>query len=123
MLRNKRKLYVFWQNNSGGYFEVTETLSHYVVVEAHSADHANDRARDLGIYFFGCWEGIDCTCCGDRWVEMENDEEVQSLYQFKSDRRSNMLSNKYFVVYRLNGQIQRHFYAGYVENHVQDQSK
>lgn len=64
--------YTFVQNNSGGVFTGP---AHYVIVEADSADEANIRAEDLGIYFDGCVEDAsgytrDCPCCGDRWHEV-----------------------------------------------------
>lgn len=59
--------YTFVQNNSGGVFA---DPAHYVIVEADSADEANIRAQDLGIYFDGISEGHDCECCGDRWHEV-----------------------------------------------------
>jgi hypothetical protein len=59
--------YTYSQNNSGGGFDVTEDLGEYVIIEAESADRANERAVELGIYFDGVEAGLDCECCGDRW--------------------------------------------------------
>lgn len=72
--------FLYTQNNSGGGFDFDETrgLTHYVIVEAASADEANERAREIGIYFNGCDSGQDCACCGDRWDEAGSyDEEDQ----------------------------------------------
>lgn len=56
--------YVYRQNNSGGYFIGPK----FVIVQAVSADHADDLASDHGdVYFNGCASGADCSCCGDRW--------------------------------------------------------
>lgn len=54
------------QNNSGGGFDTDHDggLSHYVIIEADSAEEANRKAGDIGLYFDG--EG-DCPCCGNRW--------------------------------------------------------
>lgn len=60
--------YTYNQNNSGGHFAYDEKdgISHYVIIEATDPDHANARARKIGLYFGG--DG-DCSCCGDRWNE------------------------------------------------------
>lgn len=57
----------FTQNNSGGSFDVDSSLTHRVVVEAASEEEAIRIGENLGIYFNGCDEGMDCPCCGDRW--------------------------------------------------------
>jgi hypothetical protein len=61
--------YEYNQNNSGGNFDLDEAcgLTHFVVIEADSAEEANRKAEDHGIYFDGCASGRDCSCCGDRW--------------------------------------------------------
>jgi hypothetical protein len=58
--------YTYDQNNSGGGFDYDDEagISCYVIVEADSADEADDRARTIGLYFDGYG---DCECCGDRW--------------------------------------------------------
>lgn len=60
--------YEFSQNNSGGSFDYDENsgISHFVIVEADSADDANARAERIGLYFDGYG---DCECCGNRWYE------------------------------------------------------
>ena len=52
----KTKFYHFSQNNSGGSFDISETLAHHVIIEAHSAEDANNRAISVGLYFNGCQE-------------------------------------------------------------------
>lgn len=59
--------HTFSQNNSGGTWKLGDLITYYVIVEADSAQEANNRAQDLGIYFYGVDAGIDCECCGDRW--------------------------------------------------------
>lgn len=61
------RFWTFRQNNSGGSFDQNETVSTFVIMEALDADDANCRAREIGIYFNGVEDGIDCDCCGDRW--------------------------------------------------------
>lgn len=63
------KWYTFIQNNSDGSFYENESsgVGAFVIIEAESADHANSRAKSIGIYFGGVEHGLDCGCCGDRW--------------------------------------------------------
>jgi hypothetical protein len=63
------KFYTFNQNNTGGSFDFDKEkgITHYVIIEANSADDANNIAESLGIYFNGCDDNLDCPCCGDRW--------------------------------------------------------
>jgi hypothetical protein len=63
------KFYMFDQNNSGGHFNHNEDagIGYQVVIEALDHHHANERAENIGIYFNGCDDDIDCECCGDRW--------------------------------------------------------
>lgn len=63
------KFYTFNQNNSGGSFDFDEEkgITHFVIIEAESADAANEIAESKGVYFNGCDDGLDCDCCGDRW--------------------------------------------------------
>jgi hypothetical protein len=58
--------YTFGQNNSGGSFDFDKSsgITHYVIIEAESAEDANDRAENIGLYFDGEY---DCPCCGSRW--------------------------------------------------------
>jgi hypothetical protein len=59
----------FSQNNSGGSFDFSEEqgLTHHVVIEAKDSQDANVTAIMKGLYFDGCSQGMDCSCCGDRW--------------------------------------------------------
>lgn len=63
--------WTYRQNNSGGSFhhDASAGIGVCVFVEAANADQASARAQDIGLYFDGCREGIDCGCCGDRWSE------------------------------------------------------
>lgn len=62
------KFYCYHQNNSGGNFNISPESAHYVFIEAHNVDESNKLAvENTEIYFDGCDEGIDCSCCGDRW--------------------------------------------------------
>ena len=61
--------YHFSQNNSGGRFRVDHGrgLSHHVVVEGTDVRDITRRAEDIGLYWDGCRDDRDCSCCGDRW--------------------------------------------------------
>jgi hypothetical protein len=76
------KFFTFRQNNSGGIDHIDENLNRYVIIEANDAQHANERAQEIGIYFDGVSDGTDCDCCGDRWhrVYDSDADEVPSIY-------------------------------------------
>lgn len=64
-----KKIYEIIQNNSGGnfIFSKEEGLGYYnffIVNNKKELDIILDR---LDIYFEGVRDGIDCSCCGDRW--------------------------------------------------------
>ncbi len=65
--------YEFDQNNSGGRWvsDPMRGIGPKVIIEAASAEEANAKAEDIGLYFDG--EG-DCPCCGDRWCEQWYDD-------------------------------------------------
>lgn len=63
------KFYYYGQNNSGGSFHDVLGLKGVqdLCIEAQSPRAADAIAEDLGVYFDGIADGIDCPCCGDRW--------------------------------------------------------
>ena len=61
------QFYVLTQNNSGGSFVTDDKLCHRLIIEASSEKEVISIAEDLGCYWNGCNEGMDCPCCGDRW--------------------------------------------------------
>lgn len=65
--------YAFRQNNSGGGFdyEPVTGIAVNVIIEATSAEDANERAEVIGLYFDGYG---DCECCGNRWHEVDESE-------------------------------------------------
>jgi hypothetical protein len=74
----------FWtcnQNNSGGSFDFqpNDGITHFVVIEANDETHAMQRALDIGLYFNGCNDGTDCSCCGDRWYEPYGEGEAEPM--------------------------------------------
>ena len=68
------KFFTFDQNNSGGSFDVDlkAGISETVIIEAADCEQANDRAEEIGLYFDGCENDMDCECCGDRWSRAWN---------------------------------------------------
>lgn len=70
------KFYIFQQNNSGGRFKIDEKrgIGYLVAVEARNAKEANNKASDIGLYFDGFVNGLDCPCCGDRWSRVYEDK-------------------------------------------------
>lgn len=61
------QFFTFDQNNSGGRYHHTKDLAQLVIIEAITAEEANNKAERLGIYFDGVDGGSDCQSCGDRW--------------------------------------------------------
>jgi len=59
--------YEFDQNNSGGHFHVDDKVCHRLFIEADNEKEALRIAEDIGCYWNGVADGIDCPCCGDRW--------------------------------------------------------
>ena len=68
--------YKYSQNNSGGSFDIDDTLTIVMIFEADSSSEADNLAIEKGIYFNGCEEGLDCDCCGDRWYDANYCEEL-----------------------------------------------
>jgi hypothetical protein len=84
----RAKYFHFSQNNSGGSFQIDDNVAHHVIVQAHTAEEANRRAEDIGIYFDGCNFGRDCPCCGDRWSrQWANDkgDDTPMIYKDKPE--------------------------------------
>lgn len=78
------KFYFFNQTNSGGSFDVDNKVCHRVIIEASDDAEAIDIAENIGIYFDGCENGYDCSCCGDRWSRPWSDDYKEFPYTFGS---------------------------------------
>jgi len=93
------------QNNSGGRFTKP---AQYVIVEANSADEANSRAEEIGLYFDGYG---DCECCGSRWSSQWKDEKGTKQPTIYGSSLSNHKKNRnwwdeecpHLLIYRLDG--------------------
>jgi hypothetical protein len=72
--------YSYIQNNSGGSFTGPASA---VIIEATSADEANEIVQRHGVYFDDEYK-IDCSCCGPRWTPVgffrEEGDETPVLY-------------------------------------------
>jgi hypothetical protein len=68
--------HTFHQNNSGGSFRKPAID---VIVEGDSIEEIVERALGAGIYFDGCKDGTDCSCCGDRWYAPWTDKELDDV--------------------------------------------
>ena len=66
-MTDETRFFTYGQNNSGGVFDLTDDVTHWVIIEAYNALAANSKLASIGGYFDGCEAGIDCPCCGDRW--------------------------------------------------------
>jgi hypothetical protein len=105
--------YMYSQNNSGGKFIINESVGEYVIIEAKSPREADDIAKVFGIYFDGCDNGIDCSCCGDRWYRSyDNGSEEPEIYgktieEFKKDPSMVFGREKIIHIYYLNGKHQK----------------
>lgn len=73
------KFYLFDQNNSGGNFDTDDKLCHRLLIEASSSEEATEIAEQLGCYWNGVDEGIDCECCGDRWRRCPEDVDLDEI--------------------------------------------
>jgi len=78
----KTKFYEFEQNNSGGSFVVNERICHRIIIEAETEQQAIQKAEQLGCYWNGVEEGLDCPCCGDRWYSSPSEININ---QFKKE--------------------------------------
>ena len=78
----KNLFYSFRQNNSGGNFRELGNGKIHLIVEALSSREANKIALENEIYFNGCDNDMDCSCCGDRWYRAEEGEGFDSITMF-----------------------------------------
>lgn len=103
--------YTYVQNNSYGVFDVDDNVKHYVIIEADSAKEADKKARNLGIYFNGVENDIDCPCCGDRWDKADDPDfgingtekpEIygQSVLEFIKEREKWIWKEEAIVYYK-----------------------
>lgn len=78
-----RKVYVFDQNNSGGFFS---NPAQYLIIEAKNFEEANALAEEAGAYFDDDFEK-DCDCCGQRWYRQSSNE-INGYNVFESEKEA-----------------------------------
>lgn len=105
------KFYTYRQTNSGGEFIVNEKLSQFVIIEANSHVEANAKAEEVGIYFNGCITGEDCSCCGDRWEELDEYDIGTETPEIHGKKPSEYISYSPF-----NYEYRIHFVNGNIES-------
>lgn len=105
---NSFPMYLYSQNNSGGYDIENRDVACSVYIQGKDAAQANAIAENIGIYFDGVEAEIDCECCGDRWYmafsgdDMQQDEFLSSLV-YDVSRSYGKKQNPIAIVYLLNG--------------------
>ena len=95
--------YTFNQNNSGGVFHRNDNVDELVVIEANSATQANDIAQEIGIYFDGAGDCLEC--CGHRWqsVSQLDGTTFPSLYGDPMNERTFIEFGRTCIFHFLNG--------------------
>ena len=108
-METKAKFYTFIQNNSGGSFDVNDSVCEYVIIEAVSAEDANMRAENIGIYFNGCEDGYDCDCCGDRWIAQYSDDgnDIPSIYDTPVANTYTSWYRSGCIIHYLDGRVEK----------------
>lgn len=74
----------FNQNNTGGSFDVDGKLCHRLIIEEDDYRKAIKKAEELGCYWNGVEDGLDCDCCGDRWYKPYSDRGIVIPYEYAS---------------------------------------
>lgn len=100
--------YPYRQNNSGGEFKRNKNLDLFVIIEAYSAAHADRLAQNIGIYFDGVHDCLDCPCCGDRWHSAEGDKGTDSpkIYGKHPSESFHFFESFKVLVHYLDGRVE-----------------
>lgn len=69
-------IYMFRQNNSGGYFIENEVVSKYVVIQVNTEEKAIEILAEITEDY-----SEYCPCCGERWSTF-TDEEFETIEQY-----------------------------------------
>lgn len=77
------KFFHFWQNNSGGRFDVDDVVDvGGVVFEAKDAKEANKRAKKAGVF-----DRSFCECCGSRFFTCSESDAFDTVEEAVSSHR------------------------------------
>lgn len=91
-----KEMYVYWQNNSGGYFkEIRKTYKNNMLILPvkregfrsngySSLAVADKEVIPKEIYFDGVDKGFDCSCCGDRWSRLDEWDTPKKIYIYEN---------------------------------------
>ena len=91
-----KEMYVYWQNNSGGYFkEIRKTYKDNMLIlpvkcigaTEYGYEHlavADKEITPNEVYFDGVEEGLDCPCCGDRWSRLGDWNKKEKIYIYEN---------------------------------------
>lgn len=106
-------MYVYWQNNSGGYFrEIRKTYKDNMLIlpvkrEGFSSNGYVSLAIEdkeiipKEVYFDGVEKGLDCPCCGDRWSRLDEWDLKEKIYIYENEdefRKSKPEIYEYYVI-------------------------
>jgi hypothetical protein len=98
------------QNPSFGkeLIDLQKGLNRITIVEAASAAEADYLFESIGGYFDGVSKGLDCECCGDRWIPLSNScQELKGTEKPFDDFDCFPSSDKVTVHYK-NGKIEHY---------------
>ena len=112
----KTQFFTFDQNNSFGTFKYDKEkgITRTVIIEAVDVDDSVNRAENIGLYFEGISDGIDCPCCGDRWRKPWSDDGTEVPEYYGEDVRRE-LSNTYRFLKDDQQEIAVHYLDGRIE--------
>lgn len=77
------KVYEFFQNNPGGKTIHNDNLTDIVLIEAYSAEEANNKLEELGGDF-----DDNCPCCGYRWNRVDERDGVKEYKRILTVEKS-----------------------------------
>lgn len=108
-----KEMYVYWQNNSGGYFkEIRKTYKDNMLIlpvkcmeaTTHSYEHLAVADKEIipkEVYFDGVEKGLDCSCCGDRWSRLNEWDLKEKIHIYENEdefRKSKPEIYEYYVI-------------------------
>lgn len=113
----KTKFFTFNQNNSFGTFKYDKEkgITRAVIIEAVDVDDSVNRAENIGLYFEGISDGIDCPCCGDRWTKPWSDEGTEVPEYYGQDVRHELSNKTHRFLKDDQQEIAVHYFGGHIE--------
>lgn len=114
-----KEMYVYWQNNSGGYFKkIRKTYKDNMLIlpvkrEGFSSNGyvslavANKKVVPKEVYFDGVEEGFDCPCCGDRWSRLYDWDTKEKIYIYENLDEFERSEHKRFGYYVILSELKK----------------